>query len=142
MDSMVSRAFMKYTIIDIPRVKNPKGNLAVVELDTIPFAIQRVYYLYDVPTGSRRGGHAHKKLQQLLIPVSGSFDVVLKDGKSVERITLNRPDKGLLIHTNVWRELENFTSGAVCMVLASEIYDEADYIRSYKEYVNYMKERQ
>lgn len=133
---------MKYTIIDIPRVKNPKGNLAVVELDTIPFAIQRVYYLYDVPTGSRRGGHAHKKLQQLLIPVSGSFDVVLKDGKSVERITLNRPDKGLLIHTNVWRELENFTSGAVCMVLASEVYDEADYIRSYKEYVNYMKERQ
>jgi len=131
---------MKYTLIDIPRIKNPKGNLAVVELDTIPFPIQRVYYLYDVPAGSKRGGHAHKNLQQLLVPVSGSFDVVLKDGKQVERITLNRPDKGLLIENNIWRELENFTSGAVCMVLASAPYDEADYIRVYRDYLNYLKE--
>jgi dTDP-4-dehydrorhamnose 3,5-epimerase-like enzyme len=131
---------MKYTLIDIPRIKNPKGNLAVVELDTIPFPIQRVYYLYDVPAGSKRGGHAHKNLQQLLVPVSGSFDVVLKDGKHVERITLNRPDKGLLIENNIWRELENFTSGAVCMVLASAPYDEADYIRVYRDYLNYLKE--
>ena len=137
---MVQNISMKYTLIDIPRIKNPKGNLAVVELDTIPFPIQRVYYLYDVPAGSKRGGHAHKNLQQLLVPVSGSFDVVLKDGKQVERITLNRPDKGLLIENNIWRELENFTSGAVCMVLASAPYDEADYIRVYRDYLNYLKE--
>ena len=130
---------MMYTIIDIPRVKNPKGNLAVVELDTIPFPIQRVYYLYDVPSESKRGGHAHKKLQQLLIPISGSFDVVLKDGENIQRITLNKPNEGLLIPVNVWRELENFTSGAVCLVLASEVYDEDDYIRNYKEYLKYIK---
>jgi dTDP-4-dehydrorhamnose 3,5-epimerase-like enzyme len=129
-----------YTIIDIPRVKNPKGNLAVVELDTIPFPIQRVYYLYDVPSESKRGGHAHKKLQQLLIPISGSFDVVLKDGENIQRITLNKPNEGLLIPVNVWRELENFTSGAVCLVLASEVYDEDDYIRNYKEFLKYIKE--
>ncbi|WP_297512375.1 FdtA/QdtA family cupin domain-containing protein [Flavobacterium sp.] len=131
---------MMYTIIDIPRVKNPKGNLAVVELDTIPFPIQRVYYLYDVPSESKRGGHAHKKLQQLLIPISGSFDVVLKDGENIQRITLNKPNEGLLIPVNVWRELENFTSGAVCLVLASEVYDEDDYIRNYKEFLKYIKE--
>ncbi len=133
---------MNVEFISIPKIKNAKGNLGVVEKDTVPFEIKRVFYLFDVPAGACRGGHAHKNLWQFLIPLSGSFDVVLKDGKKVEKVTLNRPDKGLLIKNNVWSELENFTSGAVCMVLASEVYDEADYIRSYKEYVNYMKERQ
>lgn len=121
-------------IIDIPKINNNKGNIGIVELDTIPFAIKRVYYLFDVPTGAKRGGHAHKKLKQVLIAISGSFDVILKDGKKKEVVTLNRPDKGLLIENNTWRELENFSSGAVCLVLASEVYEEEDYIRSFKEY--------
>jgi hypothetical protein len=124
--------------IDIPKVKNPKGNIAILEGDTLPFEVKRVYYLYDVPSGVRRGGHAHKTLQQVLIAVSGSFDVVLKDGKTTQRITLNRPDKGLLITHNTWRELENFSSGAVCLVLASEPYDESEYIRSYKEFLKFI----
>lgn len=121
-------------IIDIPKINNNKGNIGIVELDTIPFAIKRVYYLFDVPTGAKRGGHAHKNLKQVLIAISGSFDVILKDGKKKEVVTLNRPDKGLLIENNTWRELENFSSGAVCLVLASEVYEEEDYIRSFKEY--------
>ena len=119
-------------IVDIPKIVNAKGNIGVLENDTIPFEIKRVYYLFDVPTGAKRGGHAHKKLKQVLIAISGSFDVVLKDGKNKQIITLNRPDKGLLIENNCWRELENFSSGAVCLVLASEVYDEEDYIQVIK----------
>lgn len=130
---------MEIQIIDIPKIKNSKGNIGVIELDTIPFDIKRVYYLYDVPSSARRGGHAHKNLQQLLVPLSGSFDVVLKDGTEEVTITLNKPDKGLLINNNIWRELENFSSGAVCMVLASEPYSEDDYIREYKEFLKYVK---
>ena len=125
---------MKIKLIDIPKITNTKGNIGVIENETIPFDVKRVYYLFDVPSGAKRGGHAHKKLKQILIPISGSFDVVLKDGKKKEVITLNRPDKGLLIENSIWRELENFSSGAVCLVLASEVYDEEDYIRSFKEY--------
>ena len=98
-----------------------------------------MYYLFDVPSGAKRGGHAHKKLKQVLIAISGSFDVVLKDGKSKEIVKLNRPDKGLLIENNIWRELENFSSGSVCLVLASEEFSEDDYIRSYKEYLSFVK---
>lgn len=126
-------------IIDIPKINNSKGNIGVVENDTIPFDVKRVYYLFDVPSGAKRGGHAHKKLKQVLIAISGSFDVVLKDGKSKEIITLNRPDKGLLIENNIWRELENFSSGSVCLVLASEEFSEADYIRNYKDYLSFIK---
>ena len=122
---------MNYKIIDIPKINNTKGNIGVVENDTIPFDVKRVYYLFDVPSGAKRGGHAHKKLKQVILAISGSFDVVLKDGKSKEIITLNRPDKGLLIENNIWRELENFSSGSVCLVLASEEFSEADYIRNY-----------
>ena len=117
---------MNYKIIDIPKINNAKGNIGVVENDTIPFDVKRVYYLFDVPSGAKRGGHAHKKLKQVILAISGSFDVVLKDGKSKEIITLNRPDKGLLIENNIWRELENFSSGSVCLVLASEEFSEAD----------------
>ncbi|AWG22090.1 hypothetical protein FFWV33_11490 [Flavobacterium faecale] len=126
---------MKVKIIDIPKVENVLGNIAVIENDVIPFAVNRVYYLYDIPSTSIRGGHSHKKLQQVLIAISGSFDVVLKNGKSTKRITLNKPDKGLLIKNNVWRELENFSSGAVCLVLASEVYSEEDYIRDFEEFL-------
>lgn len=130
---------MNYKIIDIPKINNAKGNIGVVENDTIPFDVKRVYYLFDVPSGAKRGGHAHKKLKQVILAISGSFDVVLKDGKSKEIITLNRPDKGLLIENNIWRELENFSSGSVCLVLASEEFSENDYIRSYKDYLSFLK---
>jgi hypothetical protein len=131
---------MNNKIIDIPKINNTKGNIGVIENDTIPFDIKRVYYLFDVPSGAKRGGHAHKKLKQVLIAISGSFDVVLKNGKSKEIITLNRPDKGLLIENNIWRELQNFSSGSVCLVLASEEFSEDDYIRSYKDYISFIKE--
>ncbi len=130
---------MKVEIIDIPKIQNPEGNIAVIEKDVIPFDIKRVYYLFDVPSSAQRGGHAHKNLSQILIALSGSFDVVLKDGKVSKKITLNKPDKGLLITNNIWRELENFSSGAVCLVLASAIFDEEDYIREYDEFIAYLK---
>ena len=130
---------MSYKIIEIPKINNTKGNIGVIENDTIPFDIKRVYYLFDVPSGAKRGGHAHKKLKQVLIAISGSFDVVLKNGKSKEIITLNRSDNGLLIENNIWRELENFSSGSVCLVLASEEFSEDDYIRSYKDYLSLAK---
>lgn len=130
---------MNYKIIDIPKINNTRGNIGVIENETIPFEIKRVYYLFDVPSGAKRGGHAHKKLKQVILAISGSFDVVLKDGKSKQTITLNRPDKGLLIENNIWRELENFSSGSVCLVLASEEFSEDDYIRNYKEYLSFVK---
>lgn len=126
---------MNVEIIEIPKIVNVKGNIGVVEKSTIPFDIKRVYYLFDIPSATKRGGHAHKNLKQVLIALSGSFDVVLKDGKTKQTVTLNTPDKGLLINSNIWRELENFSSGAVCLVLASDVYDEDDYIRSYKAYL-------
>ena len=131
---------MNYKIIDIPKINNTKGNIGVIENDTIPFDVKRVFYLFDVPSGAKRGGHANKKTNQVLIAISGSFDVVLKDGNSKEIVKLNRPDKGLLIENNIWRELENFSSGSVCLVLASEEFSEADYIRNYKDYLSFVKE--
>lgn len=121
-------------LIDIPKIKDVRGNLSVVEKDIIPYNIKRVYYLYDVPSDAYRGGHAHKNLYQFLIPLSGSFAVILKDGKNTKTITLNKPDKGLLIVPGIWRELENFSSGSVCLVLASEEYDEADYIYDFQDF--------
>jgi hypothetical protein len=129
---------MNIKIIDIPKIERPEGNIGVVENEVIPFDIKRVYYLFDVPSSSKRGGHAHKSLSQVLIALSGSFDVVLKDGNSTQTITLNKPDKGLLIDSTIWRELENFSSGSVCLVLASAIYNEDDYIRDYDEFIQYL----
>ena len=121
-------------LIEVPKAHDIRGNLSVIEGNTIPFVIKRVYYLYDSPTASVRGGHAHKNLQQLLVALSGSFDVVLKDGHSEKVITLNKPNFGLLIPKGIWRELQNFSSGSVCLVLASEVFDEADYIRDFENF--------
>ena len=123
-------------IIDIPKIIDPKGRgkLSVIEKDIIPFDIKRVYYLYDVPSDSYRGGHAHKKLIQFMIPLSGSFEVLLDDGKKRKKVMLNKPDKGLLIPRGIWREMDNFSSGAICMVLASENFDESDYFRDYDQF--------
>jgi dTDP-4-dehydrorhamnose 3,5-epimerase-like enzyme len=121
-------------LIEIPKICDSRGNLSVIERDTIPFVSKRVYYLYDVPSGGERGGHAHKEQQELLIAVSGSFDVVLKDGSFERIITLNKPNIGLLIPMGIWRELENFSSGSVCLVLASDEFDEEDYIRDYQRF--------
>lgn len=124
------------SLIDLPKISNPQGNLTFVEQGNhIPFDIQRVYYLYDVPGGSKRGGHAHKGLHQLIIAMSGSFDIVIDDGHRKKRYHLNRSYFGLYICPMIWRELDNFSSGSVCMVLASNLYDESDYYRDYNEYL-------
>ena len=122
--------------IDFPIIHEPRGNLSFIEGGIhVPFDIKRVYYLYDVPGGAARGGHAHKDLQQVIIALSGSFDVILDDGSSRSKVFLNRSYNGLYLPNMIWRELENFSSGAVCMVLASERYDEEDYIRDHGEFL-------
>lgn len=135
---------MKKTLNDIQEIKIPKisdpdgrGNLSVIEKEVLPYKIERVYYLYDVPSDATRGGHAHINLQQSLIALSGSFDVVLDDGNERKIISLNKPDKALFIPQGIWRELENFSSGAVCLALVSEIYKEEDYIRDYKDFLTF-----
>lgn len=117
-----------------------RGNLSFIENNRqIPFQLERVYYLYDVPGGAERGGHAHLGLQQLIIAMSGSFDVVLDDGTDKKRFHLNRPYYGLYVCPMIWRELDNFSSGSVCLVLASNLYDEADYIRDYSQFINQVR---
>ncbi|GLW61731.1 hypothetical protein Hthe01_20800 [Hydrogenophilus thermoluteolus] len=123
-------------ILELPKISDPRGNLTFIEANRhIPFEIRRVYYLYDVPGGAERGGHAHKTLHQFIIAMSGSFDVVLDDGRQKKRVHLNRSYYGLYICPMIWRELDNFSSGAVCLVLASDLYDENDYYRDYDAYL-------
>jgi len=123
-------------IIELPKITDNRGNLTFIESTKhIPFDIARVYYLYDVPGGAERGGHAHKELHQLIIAMSGSFDVVLDDGKEKRRFHLNRSYYGLYVCPMMWRELDNFSSGSVCMVLASNYYDESDYYRDYQDFL-------
>lgn len=121
-------------IIDFPVVNDYRGNLAFIQEGTIPYAFKRIYYLFDVPAGAERGGHSHIAQHEILIALSGSFDVVLDDGTSKKTYTLNRPSKGLHIVHGIWRELQNFSSGAVCLVIAQDVFDEADYVREYTEF--------
>ena len=127
-------------LIPLPKISNPKGNLTFIEgQQHVPFSIQRVYYLYDVPGGAERGGHAHKDLQQLIIAASGSFDITLDDGRKKHTWHMNRPYIGLYVPTMIWREITNFSSGSVLMVLASNRYDEADYYRNYTDFLAALK---
>ncbi len=129
-------ALDRVRLIDLPKISDPRGNLTFIEAGVhVPFEVKRVYYLYDVPGGSERGGHAHRKLEQFLIAISGSFDVVVSTGEQRHRFHMNRSYYGLHIPRMVWRQLDNFSSGAVCLVLASEHYDEADYYRDEREFI-------
>jgi len=124
----------------LPKIHNRAGNITALNNSVdLPFDVNRVYYLYDIPGGELRGGHAHKELKQLIIAVSGSFDITLDDGNNKKTVSLNRPYYGLLIVPGIWRELSNFSSGAICLVLASTKYDEKDYIRDYSEFLNWKK---
>jgi len=129
------------SVIELNKVHNRSGNLTAIEDRMhIPFDVKRLYYLYDVPGGAERGGHAHKGLQQLIVAASGCFDVVLDDGKNRKVVELNRPYYGLHVIPGIWRELINFSSGAICLVLASEKYDPKDYLRDYNEFLKYRDE--
>lgn len=130
-------------LVELPKISDVRGNLTFIEGGRhVPFDIKRVYYLYDVPGGAERGGHAHKALHQLIVAMSGSFDVVLDDGREKKRFHLNRSYYGLYICPMIWRELDNFSSGSVSMVLASELYDEDDYYRDYQLFVNELNLKQ
>jgi dTDP-4-dehydrorhamnose 3,5-epimerase-like enzyme len=123
-------------IIELPQITDPRGNLTFIEgLRHVPFEIKRVYYLYDVPGGATRAGHGHKTLAQLMIAISGSFDVELDDGHAKKKYHLNRSHYGLFVSPMIWREIDNFSSGSVCLVLASDLFDESDYYRDYSEFL-------
>lgn len=127
-------------VIDLPKMFDPRGNLTVAEqFKNVPFGIKRVYWVYDVPGGESRGGHAHKECKEFIIAVSGSFHVTLDDGTDKKSYLLNHPYQGLLVDTGIWRTLDDFSSGSVCLVLASELYEESDYIRDYDEFLDYLK---
>ena len=122
-------------VVELTKIHNPSGNITIIQNGQHqPFDIKRIYYLYDVPGGSERGGHAHKALYQLIVAASGAFDVILDDGRNKKIIQLNRPNFGLLIVPGIWREIVNFSSGAICLVLASNKYQEEDYIRNYSDF--------
>ena len=131
---------LDFEIIELPKITDPRGNLTVAEqMKNVPFDIKRVYWTYDVPGGESRGGHAHKALYQLVVAMSGSFTVTLDNGEERKTILLNHPWQGLLIKPNTWRTLDDFSSGAVCMVLDSELFDEEDYIYDYDDFIQYMQ---
>lgn len=127
-------------IIDLPKIVDPRGNLTVAEGGKdVPFEVKRVYWTYDVPSGESRGGHAHRCCEEFIVAVSGSFDVTLDDGRERRTFHLNHPYQGLYVGTGIWRTLDDFSSGAVCLVLASEGFEEEDYIREYDDYTEYLK---
>ena len=130
---------MKSQTIELPKIEDPRGNLSVLERDIVPFAIKRVYFLYDVPSGAERGGHAHIEQEECIVAVSGSFEVVLNDGVSEKVFTLNKPNEGLYVTKSTWRELRNFSAGSVCLVVSSGEFDEADYIRDFNDFKNYLE---
>lgn len=129
-------------VLPLNKIHNRAGNITIIESNNhIPFEIKRIFYLYDIPGGENRGGHAHKELYQLVIAAGGSFDILLDDGQNKKVVTLNRPYYGLLVVPGIWSELMEFSSGAVCLVLASDVYNENDYIREYKDFKNFKNER-
>jgi dTDP-4-dehydrorhamnose 3,5-epimerase-like enzyme len=129
-------------IIELPKISDPRGNLTFVEANRhIPFDIKRVYYLYDVPGGSVRAGHGHKQLQQLFIAMSGSFDLLIDDGHEKKKYHMNRSYYGLYVSPMIWRDLDNFSSGSVCMVFASDYYDESDYYREYQDFIEAVNQK-
>ena len=132
----------KNYLIDLPKIVDPRGNLTVAEqMKNVPFDIARVYWTYDVPSGERRGGHAHRTCEEIIIAVSGSFDVMLDDGKGHQQtFHLNHPYQGLYVGTGIWRTLEDFSSGAVCLVLASELFDEEEYIYDSDEFLAFVNQ--
>ena len=133
---------LEYEIIELPKITDPRGNLTVAEqMRNVPFDIKRVYWTYDVPGGESRGGHAHKALYQLVVAMSGSFTVTLDNGWERKTILLNHPWPGLLIKPGLWRTLDDFSSGAVCMVIASELFDIDDYIYEYEDFIKYVHEK-
>jgi dTDP-4-dehydrorhamnose 3,5-epimerase-like enzyme len=125
--------------INFPVVEDVRGNLAFIQNDILPFEFKRIYYLFDVPSNAFRGGHSHINQNEILIALSGSFEVVLDDGLEKKTVLLNKPNVGLPIGTGIWRELQNFSSGAVCLVIASDVFNEADYIRDYEEFLDSKK---
>jgi hypothetical protein len=130
-------------ILPLNKIHNRAGNITIVEgQKNVPFDVKRIYYLYDIPGGEDRGGHAHKELRQLIVAASGSFDVMLDDGQNKKIVTLNRPDYGLMVVPGIWRELIEFSSGAVCLVLASMLYSQSDYLRTYSEFNLHRSEMQ
>ena len=137
---MLNATVFNCNVLTLPKIHNRAGNITALNNSVdIPFDVNRVYYLYDVPGGEDRGGHAHKELQQLIVAVSGSFDITIDDGRNKKTISLNRPYYGLHIIPGIWRDLTNFSSGAICLVLASHKYDANDYIRSYEEFIKMKK---
>ena len=136
---MKNRSIDNVEILSIPKIidEEGRGKLSVIEKSIIPFEIKRVYYLYDVPSDAFRGGHAHKNLNQFMIALSGSFEVKIDDGSNNKKVMLNKPNKGLFIPSGIWREIDNFSAGAVCLVLASEFFDESDYFRDYNSFLDY-----
>jgi hypothetical protein len=135
---MIESTIYNCSVIGLSKIHERSGNITVVEnLRNIPFEVKRIYYLYDVPGGGERGGHAHKVLKQLIVAASGCFDVVLNDGQNKKVVELNRPYFGLYVVPGIWRELINFSSGAICLVLASEKYDKEDYLRDYSNFLEW-----
>ena len=138
MDTKIKSSIYNCSILQLPKIHNRAGNITALENNIhLPFEVKRVYYLYDVPAGEERGGHAHRELQQIVVAASGAFDVLLNDGTNKKIVHLDRPFIGLHIVPGIWRELLNFSSGAVCLVLASHKYDEKDYIRDYSNFLEY-----
>lgn len=128
------------TIVNLPKIHNEAGNITVLQNNMdIPFEVRRIYYLYDIPMGSERGGHGHYELEQFIVAVSGSFTFVLDDGNNRKEFFLNDPSKALHIKSGIWREIKNFSSGSICLVMASHPYSKSDYIRDYDEFINYKK---
>ena len=137
---MNKRSINDCLILPLDKIHNRAGNITIVEgIKKVPFKVKRIYYLYDIPGGEARGGHAHKQLYQLIIAASGSFDVLLDDGQNKKIVTLNRPDFGLMLVPGIWRELFEFSSGSVCLVLGSDKFDNEDYIREYSDFLSFYK---